>query len=388
MAEHALLSASGSKKWLTCTPSARLEEKFPDEESEFASEGTKAHELVEYALRHHYFDEAVPEHLNTTEKILQAGYTSAMIDAAWDFLQECRKISDPLDADGVVYTVLVEQRLDYSSWVPQGFGTGDFCLITNSTAFVRDFKYGKGVEVESIDNSQMKLYGLGAYHELAFAYEGITDLDIGIVQPRIHNVSSCRVSLADLLLWAESIKPIAELAWAGEGELVPGPHCRECFCKARFSCKARTDMILAAAGDRADANTLLVDEVAELLPQLDEIEKWAKAMKAYTLAQAVDNGVKYPGWKLVEGRSNRYITDPKTAAVRLVANGVAQEKIFTTPELVGVTALEEAAGGKKRFTELLGDLIAKPAGKPTLVPIDDRRAEWKPAHSADEDFCD
>lgn len=388
MAEHALLSASGSKKWLTCTPSARLEENFPDEESEFAAEGTKAHELVEYALRYHYFNEVVPEHLNTTEKILQAGYTSAMIDAAWDFLQECRKISDPLDADGVVYTVLVEQRLDYSSWVPQGFGTGDFCLITNSVAYVRDFKYGKGVEVDSVDNSQMLLYGLGAYFELAFAYDGISELDIGIIQPRIHNVSSCRVSLADLLSWADSIKPIAELAWAGEGELVPGVHCREGFCKARFTCKARSDMILAAAKDRADASTLLIDEVAELLPLLDEIEKWAKATKAYAVSQAADNGVRYPGFKLVEGRSNRYLTDPGTAAVRLVANGVLKEKIFTVPELVGITALEEAAGGKKRFTELVGDLIAKPAGKPTLVPADDRRPEWKPAHSADEDFGD
>ena len=385
-AAHALLGASGAKKWLTCTPSARLEQNFPDEESEYAKEGTMAHQVVEWALRHHYFKEAIPEHVNTVEKRRAAGYNDEMVSSAQTFLEECRKITDPLDADGVTYTVLVEQKLDYSPWVPEGFGTGDFVVVANHAVWVRDFKYGQGVAVETEDNEQMNYYGLGAYNELSFAYEGIRELDIGIVQPRIGNIASTRVSLADLLAWGERNKAKAELAWAGEGELVPGAHCVTGFCRARYKCKARVDYILANAGALADANTLLIDEIAELLPKLDDIEKWAKSMKTYTLTEAVDNGVCYPGYKLVEGRSNRYIKDSSLAAVRLVANGIPKEKIFTEPSLVGITALETLVGSKAKFNELLGDIVGKPAGKPTLVPASDKRPEWKPQHDADEDF--
>lgn len=385
-AAHALLGASGAKKWLTCNPSARLEQNFPDEESEFAKEGTMAHQVVEWALRHHYFGEAIPEHVNTAEKRRAAGYDDQMVSSAQTFLEECRKVTDPLDADGITYTVLVEQKLDYSPWVPEGFGTGDFVVVSNHAVWVRDFKYGQGVAVETEDNEQMNYYGLGAYNELSFAYEGIRELDVGIVQPRIGNIASTRVSLADLLAWGERNKPAAERAWAGEGELVPGAHCVTGFCRARFKCKARTDYILANAGKLADANTLLIDEIADLLPKLDDIEKWAKSMKSYTLSEAVDNGVCYPGYKLVEGRSNRYITDSNLAAVRLVANGIPKEKLFTEPSLVGITALETLVGSKKAFTDLLGDIVGKPAGKPTLVPVDDKRPEWKPKSDADADF--
>lgn len=384
--DHALLGASGHKKWGTCTPSARLEEFFPDEQSEYAKEGSMAHTMAELALRHHYFNEAIPEELNTVEKRRAAGYTDEMVSCAATFLAECRKISDPLDEAGITYTVMVEQRLDYSPWVPQGFGTGDFVLVCNTKAWVKDFKYGQGVEIDAEDNGQMNWYGLGAHNELSFAYEGIQELDVGIVQPRINNFSSSCVSLADLLAWGEQQKPIAEKAWAGEGELVPGPHCTDGFCKARFTCKARIDYIQSAAGKLADANTLIVDEIAELIPKLDEVEKWAKGMKTYTLSQAVDGGVAWPGYKLVEGRSNRFLSDTSLAAVRLVANGVDKAALFPEPNMVGITKIEELVGSKKKFDELLGDLIRKPAGKPTLVPVGDKRPEWKPKASADDDF--
>lgn len=384
MSEHALLSASGSKKWLTCTPSARLEEQFPDERSEYAEEGTKAHDLLEQALKFLYHGVKRPV-LNTEEKLLAEGYTREMADAVRVFEKECLAISEPLDEAKVTYTVLIEQRLDYSPWAPEGFGTGDFALVTNDTLYVRDFKYGKGVEVETVDNSQMMLYGLGAYNELAFAYEGIQWVDIGIIQPRIGNVTSHRVSVADLLTWGESVKPVAAKAWAGEGEFVPGLHCSEGFCKARFKCRARLQWILANVGEMADASLMTDDELADLIPKLDEIKKWAGTTKEWATSQAAEQGVKFFGLKLVEGRSYRVVKDPEAAVSRLLAAGYEKEKILTKPELEGITKLEDIFG-KKTLSETLGDLIYKPPGKPTLVSEDDKRPEWKPAQSADDDF--
>lgn len=384
MADHAILSASGGKKWLTCTPSARLEETLPDDTSAEASEGTKAHDLMELALRHLYFkEETIP--LHTPELRAAAGFNEEMTEAVALFRDECRKITDPLDEAGIAYTVLIEQRLDYSPWVPQGFGTGDFVVVAGHCVWVRDFKYGKGVPVETEENVQMMLYGLGAYNELSFAYEDIRELDIGIVQPRIDNVSTWRVSLANLLAWGESIKPIAQLAWEGKGEFVPGEHCTTGFCRARHTCRARILWLLSAAVSPC----VTTDEIATLLPVLPQLVGWSNGLQEFALKQAVDGGVTFPGYKLVEGRSNRFIADPKLAAARLVANGIPKEQLFTSPEpqLLGLTALE-ALTGKKKFKELLDDLLVKPAGKPTLVPEADKRAVWVGKTSAEDDFGD
>ena len=388
MADHALLSASGAKKWVTCPPSARLEETFPDETSSAAAEGTKAHELVELMAREQFLDQPAPGHLLTPAGLAEAGFTHAMIEAAREFIVECKKIIDPLKASGKPYTVLIEQRLDYSPWVPEGFGTGDLVIVSGHCVWVRDFKYGKGVPVDSEENYQMMLYGLGAHNELSFAYEDINEFDLGIVQPRIHNNSSWRITTKDLLAWGEMIKPIAQLAWEGKGEFKPGPHCESSFCRARFTCKARASACLAASAGITSPDLMLAEEITELLPELESIEKWAKGLREYALKQAVDHGARYEGFKLVEGRSNRFITDKKVAMVRLTANGYPQPGFMTEPELVGVTALEELIGSKKGFNELLGDLVSKPPGKPALVPISDKRPEWQPVGSADELFID
>lgn len=387
MADHALLSASGAKKWLTCTPSARLEETMPDDNSDEAAEGTKAHDLMEIAARYEFFGEPIPEDLNTVDKRRAAGYSDEMVEAVKVFIDDAKAIVEQLKAEGRAYTVLVEQRLDYSPWVPEGFGTGDLVIVAQHAMWVRDFKYGKGVRVESEDNYQMKLYGLGAYNELSFAYEGITEVNLGIVQPRVDNVSTWEVSLADLLAWGDSIKPVAEIAWRGEGEFVPGPHCSDGFCRARHTCLARAMAVLQAAKD-ADRKVLSDEEVDTLLPLLDWVTNWANGLKADARQKAIDGEVVYPNWKLVEGRSNRVLTDKKMAAVRLVANGIEKEKIFTAPEpeLVGITELESLCGGKKKFNELLGDLIYKPPGQPTLVPRSDKRKEWVGKTSAEDDF--
>ena len=382
--EHAILSASGAKKWLACPPSARLEETLPDDASAEANEGTKAHELMELAARYVYFKE-VRDDLRTPEQRAAAGFNEEMKEAVEIFMAECRKITDPLDAAGTPYTVLIEQKLDYSPWAPEGFGTGDFVVVARHCVWVRDFKYGKGVPVETEENSQMMLYGLGAYNELSFAYEDIRELDIGIVQPRIDNVSTWRVSLANLLAWGESVKPIAQLAWEGKGQFNPGEHCTTGFCRARHTCRARILHLLSAAVSPC----VTTDEIATLLPVLPQLVSWGNSLQEQALKLAVDDGVTFRGYKLVEGRSNRFISDPKLAAVRLVASGVPQEKIFTAPEpqLLDITALENLTG-KKKFQELLNDLLVKPPGKPTLVPDTDKRSVWVAKSSAEDDFAD
>lgn len=380
MAEHAVLSASGAKKWMTCTRSARFEEQFPDEQSSYAAEGSKAHELMEILAREQFFGEVCPD--------LDAGFNVQMLDAVNVFIAEANAIIEPLKAAGRPFTILIEQRLDYSPWVPEGFGTGDLVIVSGHCIWVRDFKYGTGVPVPSEENYQMMLYGLGAYNELSIAYDDIREIDVGIVQPRIGNNSSWRTTLDNLLAWGDLVKPIADKAFAGEGDFVPGDHCDTGFCRGRAVCKARASACLDTTAGLASADTLSPAEIADLLPKLDGIEKWSKGLREYALKQAVDHGVNFPGYKLVEGRSNRYIADKSTARIRLTANGYPEAGFMTTPDLVSITALEELIGSKKAFTELLGDIVQKPAGKPTLVPLDDKRPEWQGSTSADDDFAD
>jgi hypothetical protein len=389
--DHALLSASGSKKWLTCTPSARLEEQFPDESSEYAKEGTLAHDCAEWALRFHYFKENVPEHVNTVEKRRAAGYTDEMVEAAGVFLAKAREITDPMDEKGVTYTVLIEKKLDYSRWAPEGFGTGDLVIVSEHCIWVRDFKYGQGVVVTADENSQMMLYGLGAYHELSFSYEAINEVDLGIVQPRLAHYPEWRTTLKTLLSWGDSIRELAEAAFWGEGDFVPGAHCTECFCRARFTCKARAEANLAMAteefGNMPASPTLTPEQIAALLPRLPLLRKWAEEIESSALKAAVEQGVKFPGYKLVAGRSNRVIADKGTALIRLVANGYQKEEVQSEPALLGITALEELLGGAKGFNELLGDLVIKPPGRPTLVSAADKRPEWQPVASPEDDFA-
>lgn len=389
---HALLSASGSKKWLNCPPSARLEETFKDEDSEASKEGTKAHDFLEIAAKQRYHGIEPDKALFTEAGRRDAGYTKEMEDAVKHTLELVAEITDKLDAEGTTYTVLVEQKLDYSEWARDGFGTSDITIVTQTRVWVIDFKYGKGVPVDSEQNTQEMLYGLGAYKDLRFAFEDIEEFVLMIVQPRIRNDSSWCVSLADLLSWGEWVKQQAALAWEGKGEFNPGDWCSEGFCKARFTCAARAAANLAVAteefGDLPKAALLSVEQIAALLPKLSDVAKWAKDIQDHAQKSAIEDGVKYPNWKLVEGKSNRYIPDKKLAQIRLTANGYMASEFMTEPALVGITALEDLVGGKKAFTELLGDIVVKPAGKPTLVPESDKRAVWQGKATADEDFGD
>ncbi len=409
MAEHALLSASGSKKWIPCTRSARLEEQFLDEQSSYADEGTKCHDLMDIALRMYFFGEVPAPYpvttvvfsaenkevvstefvdLRTVDGRRKAGFTVEMDDAVEGFQKRVAEVTNRLKQDGVAFTVFIEHKVDYSSWAPEGFGTADVIIATSAKVWIFDLKYGKGVEVDANENTQMLLYGLGAWSDLSMAYDEVETLSLNIHQPRIGNFSSWEISLSDLLEWGEAVKPRAELAFAGEGDFVPGDHCESGFCRARFTCAARASACLVASAGLTPDTLISPEEIAELLPRLPDIEKWAKGLREYALKQAVDHGVRFPGYKLVEGRSNRYITDKATAQSRLSANGYPESGFMTEPELVGITALEELVGGNKAFTKLLGDIVQKPAGKPTLVPTDDKRQEWQGSTTADDDFAD
>ena len=388
MADHAILSASGSAKWLVCTPAARLEEQFDNEDSTEASEGTKAHELAAFLGRQHFFGDKIPD-FSTKERLEAAGFNAEMLEAAQIFVAECSALVAPLRAAGEPFTVLIEQRLDYSRWAKEGFGTGDFVLLSTRKIWVRDFKYGKGIPVSAENNSQMKIYALGAIADLSFAYDEVETIEVGINQPRIGlgHVSTWEVSMADLLDWADNVVRLqADKAWNGAGEFVPGEHCTDSFCRARFNCRARADLFLGLAKPDKAGHLLSPEEIAELLPHLGQIASWAKAVAEYALKKAVE-GVVFPGHKLVEGKSSRFISDPKKAAVRLVANGVSQEALFPEPEpkMIGITALQDLIG-KNKFEELLGDLLVKPAGKPTLVPDKDPRPVWQPNSTAEDDF--
>ena len=389
MADHALLSASGSKKWLTCTPSARLEETFKDEDTEFSKEGTKAHDLMEIALRMFFLKEMPADTaLRTVEGRRAQGYTAEM-DAAVEGLQKrVAEVTAELDKQKVAYTVFIEHKVDYSEWAEEGFGTADVIVATTKKAWVFDLKYGKGVPVDAEDNSQMKLYGLGAWADLSMAYEDIEVISLNIHQPRIGNFSSWEISLADLLAWGETVKQQAALAWEGIGDFVAGDHCTSGFCKARFTCKARASTCLETSAGLTRPELMTAEDIAGLLPKLDSIEKWAKGLKDYAQKSAIEESVRYPGWKLVEGKSYRYVANKDEAQRRLKAGGFPEDGYMTAPELIGITALEELVGGKKAFTELLGDIIQKPAGKPTLVPSSDKRSAWQGAVSADEEFAD
>lgn len=372
---HAILSASSSKKWLTCTPSARLEETFPNVETEFSSEGTLAHLDCSTELDH---------------------WLGNITDAAWDiaganiradprctpdFIAACRTYLDLCKAkieaareatpDTVV---LVEQKLDFSHVVKNGFGTGDLVIIADSVCEVLDLKFGKGVAVSAVENPQLMLYGLGAVEAYGFLY-GFDTVRLTIIQPRVsEEPSTWEISVADLLKWGNDVvRPRAALAWKGEGEFVPGDHCSSSFCKAKATCRARADHNIALAMHEFQQPALLSDdEVASILAQADQLRAWAGDIKAYALTRAAA-GHKFKGWKLVRGRATRKYADQDKVAEALVAAGIPEASIYER-SLLGITAMEKAIT-KKRFTELLGDLVVKPPGAPVLVESSDPRAE-------------
>lgn len=365
---HAILSASASFRWLNCPPSAKLNAEIPDITTEYAKEGTDAHELAEYKVNQLLGIKAD----NLAENLDY--YNQEMEDCTDSYAQyiaeQMSQYSSPV--------VMVEQRLDFSRYVPGGFGTGDCIIVADDTLTVVDFKYGKGVAVEAEYNPQMMLYALGALEMFSILYD-INEVKMVIFQPRIENISEFSMPVSDLLNWAENeLKPKAELAAKGEGEFCAGEHCR--FCKVKATCRKRAEYNLAIAKyDFAPPDMLEDSEIEMILERADALTAWAADVKEYALSEAL-KGRKWDDYKVVEGRSNRKYTDEKAVVSAVKAAG---KDPYSEPKILGITEMTKMLGGKKKFDELLSKYVCKPQGKPTLVPESDKRKEWS---SAENDF--
>lgn len=382
---HAILSASGSKRWLTCTPSAKLELDFQEEKSVYAEEGTLAHEIGELILSLHLkliTKQAYTRKLNKLKT--NSFYSKEMEDYVKVYVDYCIEKINEAYARSKDVVILLEQRLDFSNYVPDGFGTGDLVIISDSILEIVDLKYGKGGSVDATANTQMMLYAFGALNQFECLYD-IEKLRMTIVQPRLDSISTDEISVEALTEWAESyVKPRAEMAISGEGQFCAGEHCR--FCRARYTCRARAEENLKLTRFDFKAPALLSDEeISEILSGVDDLQKWASDIYSYALEQAENHNKKWPGYKLVEGRSSRKYKDENLVAEALVAAGIEEDKLYNK-SLLTITAMEKTLG-KKQFTELLGELIIKPMGKPTLVSEMDKRPELNSIKSAQSDFA-
>lgn len=371
MGNHAILSASSSHRWLHCLPSARLELEFDNTSGTAAEEGSAAHALSEHKLK-----KAL--HIRSKRPISEydSDEMEECTDAYVDFVMEQVELAKQICNDPIV---LIEQRLDFSCYVPDGFGTGDCLIISDDRLHIVDFKYGMGVLVDAVDNPQMKLYALGALEIYDSLYD-INEVSMTIFQPRRENVSTWTVPVDELKDWAEDeLKPKAVKAYNGEGEYIPGEWCT--FCRAAVRCRARAEEKLRLAQTEFKMPPLLTDnEIEEILFILPDLTKWANEITAYATYAAVNHGKEWNGFKVVEGRSVRKYKDEDAIAEKAVASGF---KDIYRKSLIPMTEMQKLMG-KTKFEEILGDLIYKPPGKPTLVPNSDKRPAMNVADAKNE----
>lgn len=371
MSDHAVLSASGAHRWLNCLPSARLELEFVNNESSAAAEGTAAHALCEHKLK-----KALHMRSKRPVSVYNSDEMEEHSDAYVEFVMEQLELAKQSCTDPLI---LIEQRLDFSCYVPQGFGTGDSIIIADKKLHIIDFKYGMGVLVDAVDNPQMKLYALGALEIYDSLYD-IEEVSMTIFQPRRENVSTWTIRVEDLKDWAEKeLKPKAKKAYDGEGEYLPGEWCT--FCRAAVKCRARAEEKLKLAQSEFKLPPLLTDsEIEEVLSKLSDLTKWANEIIAYATDAAVNHGKEWHGFKVVEGRSVRKYKDEDAVAEVAKANGY---KDIFRQSLITLTEMERLMG-KSKFEKILGDLIYKPPGKPTLVPLSDKRPAMNVSNAKNE----
>ena len=403
---HAVLGASSAHRWLVCTPSARLCEKltsrFGNESSPYAAEGTKAHALAEIKVRLAYYkadgmtaakhSRMSPEQQKAYLGINEFRFKALRnelgdipkdmeqaTDSYCDIVMEKYLSAKEADPGAQLY---LEQRLDYSAWVPSGFGTGDCIIVSDSLLEVCDYKHGKGIPVDAVGNPQLRLYGLGAMERFGRLYD-FQSVRMTIIQPRLDSVSEETLTCEDLTSWAaEEVVEEAKQAWTGSGEFAPGEHCR--FCAAKAVCSARVAQAMQIFQYGLEAPGLIPDEqIPSILGMLNDAEAWIKDIRSYAENQAL-HGQVWPGWKLVHGKKpNRQWSDPEEVKAQLLRAGYPADQ-FQEVKLKPVGEIEKALG-KKAFQALVGGLVSQGEGKLTLVPADDKRVEFA---SADADFQD
>lgn len=377
---HSRFPASASHRWINCPGSIRLSEQVQQETAtSYAEEGTLAHAIAEQKLRI-AIDKTVKA--SDLKRLMKDPLYDGEMDEATTLYASL--VMEHYNAAGPNAELMIEQRVDFSDWVPEGFGTSDAIITNEDTIEVIDLKYGKGIKVDAENNSQMRLYALGALAMYGALYD-FYKVRMTIVQPRLDYISSEVMSVEDLLEWARVVvQPAAALAASDDAPLAAGDWCR--WCPARATCRKRAEANLELARyDFQPGDLLSDDEIGEILSKVDELTKWAADIEAYALQQAL-NGVTYDGWKLVEGRSVRKYKDELQVAEKLKAEGF-NEAVLYERKLLGITAMEKLVG-KKKFTETLGDLVEKPAGKPVLVPASDKREAINSAAQAAADFSD
>lgn len=377
---HSRYPASASHRWINCPGSIRLSDQVPQEgSSSYAEEGTLAHAIAEQKLRI-----AIDKTVKASElkKLTKDPMYDGEMDEATTFYAGL--VMEHYNAGGDYAELMIEQRVDFSQWVPGGFGTSDAIIISDDTIEVIDLKYGKGVRVDAEGNSQMRLYALGAYALFSDLYD-FDKVRMTIVQPRLDHVSTEELTVQQLLEWAKVyVVPAAELAAKDDAPTSAGDWCR--WCPARAICRTRAEANLELARYEFKRGDLLdPDEIAEILGKVDELTKWASDIQGYALQQAMD-GTHYDGWKVVEGRSNRKYKDELLVAEALHKEGY-KDAVLYTRKLLGITDMEKLVG-KKKLAEICKDLIEKPAGKPTLVPESDKREPINSAAQAAADFSD
>lgn len=362
MSDHAPLSPSSSERWINCTVSAK-HNVGSDTSSTYAQQGSEAHLMAEWKVKKalgHKVRDPTPDLEFYDEEMEEC--TDAYCEFVMEQVQKAKQsCSDP--------QVLVEQCLDFTRWVAESFGTADCIIVADGTMTIIDFKYGLGVLVDAEGNSQMRMYALGALNLFESLYD-IQTVRMIIFQPRRDNISTAEVTKEELLGWAEEVLiPAAALAAKGEGNYSAGKHCQ--FCRIKATCRKRAEFNLQMAQyDFAVPDTLADDEISMILDRADTFIGWVNDVKAYALEQAI-SGKQYPGFKVVEGRSNRRYTDGDAVAAVITEAGFDPYE----RKLMGVTAMTKMLGTKK-FNTLLGSLIEKPQGKPTLVPESDKRPAW------------
>ena len=374
---HALLSASSAARWLACPPSAVAAAAYPRQESEYAQEGTLAHEVAESVAK------MSPESVKRWVADLEIGNSavpSEMVECAIgyrDYIQELKSTDDAV--------VLLEQRVDFSPWVPDGFGTCDCIIIHGGMMDIIDYKYGKGVSVSANRNPQMMLYALGALNDFSIAYD-VRQVRMHIYQPRINNVSTYETTVADLIAWGdETVKPTAEQAAKGKGVYTPGEHCR--FCPHAGKCRELTKVCTEYVG-KMKVPCLASWEIADVLKMEPTISIWLKRVKEQALTTMLKGG-EIPGYKVVSGRGSRSWADELEVAAELEKHGFSRDQ-YTETKLLSVAQMEKALGGKKKFNELIGSHVLNVEGSPTIAsatdkrPAYDRDAEIKKAFNEEE----